>query len=438
MPGQFYRDGRHALTVPLRLSMVIGILVLFAGCCTGGVNVADIEPLKLDLGPYVEKVTVKNGAGETLYEGSPGQISVDPPLEQLDGTMTITQHWNDGNTRNFTLTHEPNTQVNAGWDSDLGRYVIKKPGPLQIGIAGGFGQVEGTRFGIGTIDKGGREQALARNDDRINTSYVHSHISYELGSKGIFSKSQLYLRTRYQWGEDSESTTEQVGGNTVALTYDRNASNGSTGLGLGATGAQARSENHVKGIDIDLGVTGDIPLGAGFAVAPNINLSYRGFWQTGWGDFRSLTFLNDDVLSETEQDLDDHYYGIGTGAWVTKTFEEPGISVFGGVDLTGYYRDTELKSEQMNRCVVGGCTAANNFTAKVNDDDSGFTYGVVARLGFSVDLSYRYTLGAIARMDYLEERGGVVSRENPQQGVKKIQTEDAFDYTVGVFLRKDF
>ena len=102
----------------------------------------------------------------------------------------------------------------------------------------------------------------------------------------------------------------------------------------------------------------------------------------GWGDFRSLTFLNDDILSETEQELDDNYYGIGTGAWVTKSFEGPGLSVFGGVDVTGYYRHTELKSEQKNRCVVVGCTAANNFTAKENDDDSGFTYGVVARLGF--------------------------------------------------------
>ena len=134
----------------------------------------------------MEKITVKNGAGQTLYEGDPGQIKADPPLEQLDGTMTITQHWSDGQNRTFTVNHDPNSRVNVGWNSGAEKYEVKKPGPLQVGIAGGFGQIEGTRFGIGTVDKGGIEQSIAENDDRVNTTYVHSHISYELGLRVLF------------------------------------------------------------------------------------------------------------------------------------------------------------------------------------------------------------------------------------------------------------
>ncbi len=439
MPRHFYRGGFQALAVPLRLSMGIFLLVLGSGCATN-VQLGDPPQLFLEGGahPTMEKITVTNGAGQTLYEGDPGQIEADPPLDQLDGTMTITQHWSDGQNRTFTVNHDPNSRVNVGWNSGAEKYEIQKPGPLQIGIAGGGGQMEGTRFGIGTLVKGGKEESLAKNDDTVNTTYVHSHLSYELGPKWKFSGSRFYVSGSYQFGESKDSAREPSGGGTVAVTYDKNASDGTTtGLGLGTNGAEARSENHMRGIDLRAGLTGDFILVDELTLSPNINLSYKGVWQNGWGDFRSMAF-GDAVFSETEQDLDDHYYGLGTGAYLEKSCQHHGVSAFVGGELTGYWRETKLKSRQENRCTAVGCTAVHNETFKVKDDDAGFTYGVVGRAGVSFDLVQNWKIGAIGAVEYLQERGDVQNRDNPGETTKRVETNSALDWNLGVFLRKNF
>ena len=285
MPRQSYRRGFRTLTVTLRLSMVVGMLLMGSGCVSLELTKPPLIDLQsLDRDPYIKKITVKNGEGETLYEGVPGQISANPPLAQLDGTLVITHQWSDGRTEMFVLGYEAWARVNAGWNSSEGKYEIKQPGPVQVGIAGGFGQIEGTRFGIGTVDKGGKEQSLAKNGDRVDTKYVHAHLSNDFGPKGVFSGTRLYLRVDYLWGEDKDSAREEIGGNAVAVTYEKSASSGApTAIDLQMTGGKARSENDVKGIDLNLGASGDLTLGEGLTLTPNINLSYRGFWQRGWG-----------------------------------------------------------------------------------------------------------------------------------------------------------
>ena len=428
--------------------------------------------------PELDYIFIENGKGDVLYDEAwlGDWLYFNPLLEDLDGTLKITEVMEDGTKRTHVVTHEPHTRVDLVYNFTTETYEVEKllpgtqdmmisddyetqpgllikplilakisqdlnsravPGPWQIGIAGGFGQMEGTRFGIGTIDKGGNEQSLAKSDDRVEIAYVHTHVSYDLGPQGKFYGTRVYLSGNYQFGQDTDSEREEAGGSTVALTYDRNASNGSTGVGPLTGGAEAQSENKMRGLDLRIGLTGDLNLMDGLILSPNINLSYKGVWQMGSGNFRSIAF-GDAIYSKTEQDLDDHYYGLGTGGYLTKSYQDSGVSTFIGGELTGYFRDTELKSEQVNRCSVGGCTAVNNFTAKVNDDDSGFTYGVVGRAGVSLDLIHDFKFGVIGAVEYLKERGDVVNRENPAQSVKRVETDDALDWNVGLFLRKNF
>ena len=89
-----------------------------AGCATTEGITNDPPPLELQSGsvtPRVTYVTVKNGAGELLFEGQPddkGLISANPDRSKLDGTLVITSRWNDQITEETqTLRHEPGKPV---------------------------------------------------------------------------------------------------------------------------------------------------------------------------------------------------------------------------------------------------------------------------------------------------------------------------------------
>ena len=287
------------------------------------------------------RITVTNGAGETLYEGAPGQITADPPPEQLDGTINITQHWSDGTTRNFTVKHSPNKPVKIGWNKDLGRYEVEQEasalpwdaGGFFGGIAGGLGSHEVGRASVGTVITPDGEKGIAKNDDRVNSVGVVGEIGYNFGKFGRFSSLRASIDFSYFDGDTDSSATEPIGGNAVANTYHvDNPINGSTGVGLGMTGGVAMSMLEFERHDLRLKLEGDYPLSNYVVLTGGVSALYGGAWQTATGSFRSLTFSG--ISSTNDQELDDHYYGAGLNTRLNFGVSK-NINLFagGGVDF---------------------------------------------------------------------------------------------------------
>ena len=427
----------------IRLAGTVFLFLLFLSGCVTNVELRDTayevpESLQIDdrKPKTILGITIQNGQGETLYEGKPGKGNADPPLDQLDGTMTITHGFSDGTTETFTVNHEPKQHVTLDWNSALHNYEVKEPGPFNFWVNGGFGSLEATRFGIGTIIGGGIEKSFALSDDRISTTVIEGGISYDLTDT---FKTRVPFRTslyaNYEWGDDSTTKREPVGGNALAVTYDKKASNNSTGVAVGATGGTAESQNEVSLLDVGIRAEADYPLGENGAIlTPNVHLSYRGFWQEGWGGFTSATFPG--IYSDTDQDLDDHYYGVGTGLQLNYTCEETDIRYSLGGNITGYWRETDLDSKSRYMCDL--CPPAEqDFTVRVTDKDDGFTFGLEANAGIEIPLIYDATFGVFGTARYLEERGAIVNKENPSQPTKRVVTDDAFDWTVrtGISLK---
>ena len=113
-------------------ALLVGLLVTIGGC---GIDVVIDPPhLTLDLGPppppRIVQVDVTNGAGKTVMSGQPdplGDLSADPDLSDLDGTLTIVSTWSDGRKTTQTITHTANTRLALIYDRDLRNFVASEP-----------------------------------------------------------------------------------------------------------------------------------------------------------------------------------------------------------------------------------------------------------------------------------------------------------------------
>ncbi len=104
---------------------LVGIMasVALSGCAQVQQMLVDLDslssPLYLSLGPPpppgISQIRVTNGAGKTVMESDKtirvSGLGADPDLADLDGTLTITATWEDGQVTTQTLTHEPNMPV---------------------------------------------------------------------------------------------------------------------------------------------------------------------------------------------------------------------------------------------------------------------------------------------------------------------------------------
>ena len=376
-------------------------------------------------------ITVTNGAGETIYEGAPGQITADPPLEQFDGTINITQHWSDGSTRDFTVEHEAGKPVKIGWNSATGEYEVES-GASALGTAAGFfGGIAGavashevSRASVGTVDVDGEEKGIAKNDDRVTSGGVGGKIGYNFGKFGGLSGLRLSLDFQYNEGDTDATATEPIGGNTVANTYSvNNPDNGSTGVGLGATGAEAMSKLEFVQYSFRGLLEADVPVSDTVVLTGGVSSFYRGSWQMATGSFQSLTF--DGISSTSDQELDDHLYGAGLNTRLSFAVNEQ-VTLFGGGGIDLIYRDASLWSGQHNLCDL--CPAAElDFISEVEQNDSGLTYGLNLKTGARVVLgAWRFELEG--GFDYLDERSDLKNRENPSQPETHFDEKSAVDW----------
>lgn len=423
------------------VSLLVFIQFGISGCAQVQI---ELPELSLDLGytgPTMKSITVQNGAGETLYEGDPDEVSADPPPDKLDGTINITEHWSDGSKRKYKVTHTPNKPVKIGWDSDLRRYEVDS-GDTAVGTAAGFfGGIAGavashavSQAAVGTVVTPEDEKGIAKNDKRVTGTGVTGEVGYNFGKIDRFDGLRLSLKFDYSQGDDQSSATEPAGGNTVANTYHvNNPINGSTGVGLGATGADASSKLDYSEHSFRGKLEADFPLTDGVTLTGGASAIYSGSWQTASGSFQSLGFAG--VSSTNDQELDDHYYGAGLNSRLT--FGMPnGFSIFagGGIDLL--YRDATLWSAQHNLCDV--CPAAEqNFTSEVEDNDSGMTYGLNLETGVTMKLN-GWDIGVGAGLDFIGARTDLKNRENPSQPETHLDEKAALDWRFSFGARIHF
>lgn len=298
----------------------------------------------------------------------------------------------------------------------------------------------GPGIGLGTLPgMAGSEPLFVSHGGRLWGGEARFGMNYA-GESAAFGWTGFH-----SWAEGSATASEPTGGAPVAYTFGQDAF-GSTGLFLGATGADSRSEiaySHY-GVSADL-MMSDIaalrhlygadtrPEGDGFS---RWAVGVAGLWShstlehTGW--FRSATFP--DIRADVDRTLTSDAFGLGPKVTLTRSLGDSWALAL-GADLQLVWRDSTLRSREAVECGPCGSLPAR-FDVDVIDEKSGFDWAG----GLDASLSYRHSPGFALTFGASVDVGGrdtIRVRANPSEPATGIRRETAVDWSffAGAMLR---
>lgn len=246
---------------------------------------------------------------------------------------------------------------------------------------------------------------------------------------------QLRYDFSYFDGDADNAARVAPGTDSIGWLYHDRAPNGSTGLGLGTSGVDVRTDTEFTRYKLGLtlwdpdfgdgqGLIGNVDAGGSFGGSFGSFGSFGGgprlgggvglFWQRFETDQRSWIMspsFGDAVTSNFKQDLTEDQFGLGGQLKLSVPLSQ-NASLFTKAGGAVIYRRADLDGKQVNRCDL--CAAPEDrFVADVDDKDSGFTWAGQAALGLEFKLSADLSVGAVGRYLYYHDTAQI---RNPVQG----------------------
>lgn len=260
---------------------------------------------------------------------------------------------------------------------------------LRLTFTGGGDRIKSSQAGYGVSIVPGQERFAGQTDDRLD--------GYNFGAwakwrSNAIIKDGVYIFSG-NYAEADGSSEAQIGNGTdnVGIVYHDFAPSGSTGVNIGSSGLDVRTNSITSRLRIQFDMStetdGGVTFGARLRNQVAVGAGARFTNTEHTASVTTPTF--NDISASSIQKLDENFYYIN--GYSTLSFEPDGDRQGGfGLYLTprveAGYRDASLDSRQINIC--GLCGAADqNFNININNDDNGFYYD----LSFSADLAYHMT-----------------------------------------------
>jgi opacity protein-like surface antigen len=274
------------------------------------------------------------------------------------------------------------------------------PSQAQAPVAGAYTPWEkeewGVSLGVGyaefetpQVDSGTLVTGTPGSEKKgVETEAYLSDVFFGLALTGKMGK----LEFTYFDGDGSERASEPVGGLPVAFVYYEPAASGSLGLNTRSNGGVFRGKNEVTTYYFRYQLPFNFHESSTNSyyseVGPTLfggNTDY-----CYWARTQSINLSG--IFSETHQSVDEQHYGLGIRGTHLHRLTDYIIGRF-VLDIDGYYRDSDLHSRQDNVCSAPGCPPANTFTARNDDSDSGFSWGVGVKAGLDYAFTENWALG---------------------------------------------
>lgn len=228
--------------------------------------------------------------------------------------------------------------------------------------------------------------------------------------------------------------SEPIGGAPVAYTFGED-SFGSTGLFLGATGADTRSEVSYSqfGMEMDILALRHM-YGADVATTPGqIALSLAGLFDHSvlhhTGVFESLTFL--DITADVDRRLSSTRIGLGPSLGMDINLGN--VTLTSDVSMMAIWRQSDLDSLEAITCGPCGGGLPGAFDINIVDSVSGLDWQAGLDLGVETALNPSLTLVLGGSLD-IGGRDTIRVRANPSDPVTGIERIVATDwgFTAGI------
>lgn len=305
-------------------------------------------------------------------------------------------------------------------------------------ISGGIGVANfdlGGGIGLGTLPGPAPEPFLIPHGGRLWGG--KANIGVEFITPGAsFDWAGFYSRVG-----GSAFASEPIGGAPVAYTFGQD-SFGSTGLFLGATGADASSEiahsgygmemdilalRHMYGADVDIG---DRPLArVSFGAATLLSHSVT----EHSGTFQSLTFP--DISSDVDRRLSST--AIGIGPKIGLDIDMGPFTLTSDVSVKAIWRQSDFQSHEAITCGPCGGGLPATFDIDIADSFSGLDWQAGLDLGVEAALNPGLTLILGGSLDW-GGRDTIRVRANPAEPITGIERIMAADWSVSAGIKGRF
>ena len=423
----------------LRYGWGIAVLALATIAMPGCVPVTQIDPEPLYLqptAPYVTNIKVENGAGDVLYDGKhPGsntQITANPTPEQLDGTVTITRTYSDGNVKRQTLTYEAGKPLKVGYRDSTDSYFVDKPPELTFGRTGIYGAlnpsytfVNRPDTAIVRRDQGGALAGVVKADNDSSHPAFNGSIGYKFENKFLGAKVGIELQgSYYSATARDDRETIQAGTNDLAI-FGPVAGGGVNFLNNDFTNVRYRSDYTAWSLQPRL--TKSYGLGTIYGTPVRMN-SYMGF---NFGKNEDDQEFSGDVPGAglefmSVNKIDNWYYGPEGGfyaAWDVCPMTKFTIGGFVNFNVNELSADRSLD--------------VPTFTSGT-DELSGteFTVGGGANIGLHLKLTDQ--ISAQARFDYKYANNTPTVNINQATSEASVNTEAADIYAITLGAKINF
>ncbi|MFW6039085.1 MAG: hypothetical protein ACOC9P_01260 [bacterium] len=308
---------------------------------------------------------------------------------------------------------------------------------------GGPAQVDLPRVDVGTAGSGGDERALNRSDARLSGYYLNFMLTYDSppNGGGLFGNTSPALnRWVDRWAPDSNWTGAlglrymradgdrfaelAPGGRDFAMTYEREAPNGSTGLNFGDGGATSEIDSEYEQLSIFSRLyLEDLARFNNNQTRVRVGVGLRGDIAAtdhdGWT--RSTAFP--DSMMMANYDLDSFNVGPELGARLTHHVGDTGLSLFAGGSVFPHYYHHDLDYTQTTDVPVAPADE-QNLRFKRDDRDDGFGFGAGLEVGFDYVLTDNVHFNLTGSYEWTDSAGEIDTKISPNDSPTSVGTDD--------------
>ncbi len=408
----------------------LAIALLEAGCAS-----PIVDPPHLDLNTWPGNagistsnplhVTVKNGAGETLFDqdvkagvGS----SANPPLDKLDGKLIITTRWDIGTVTNQELTYVAGKRVDIGWNGH--DYYLKIP-PISAEVALGRASTKVGQPSIGVRNPLGAETPLHKAPGRVDATRLD--FAFPIRRLGPYD---ARLGFRFQSGDESNRGRVEIGDGTSGVSYfEPPPGSASTGLNYGGTGGESTFKSEFDSQEVHLNLFKTLKDTGNSDIWLEKRIAIQRAVAQFKGRVQNLTYS--DIHSD--HDLKVKTNGISDGIGVRGRHAFPnGLRLGGGIgaELKAFW--TDYNGSQLNTCGVCAGSEAD-FTARASDSKNRLTWGAWLDGDVSYPVGKSGELFLRAEYTYQHDSPVLITPVSPG-GPNRLATDnaDSYGYQVGV------
>ena len=424
---------------PHLTSIRIGVLLAMAMALSGCPEPPQLNPPQLYIEPLPPRVTnikLENGAGEVLYNGKhPGsgkQITENPTPEQLDGTMTITRTYDDGQVKKQTLTYEAGKPVHIGYRDSTDSYYVEEPPKIASNFGGLFGSlnpsfefVNRPNTDIVRREDGGVVTGYVKGDNDSRNPAFNGTIGYKFSEPFLGAKAGLELTGSYY---TSKSTTmfEQIlaGGGANRLAIFGPVAGG--GFSTISNLSNVNYSSDYTTWSIQPRFTKSYGVGTVFGTPVRMN-SYVGF---NYGKNE-----DDETLSGTVDGVGDFM----TMNWVDNWYYGPEGGFYSAWDLC---HDTKLTLGGFVNFNVNELSADRSISSTFGQNgrdelsDTKYTVGGGANIGFHLKVTQQ--ISAKAEFEYRRDETAPAVKINQSNGQASVDAQAADVYAITIGAKINF